>query len=172
MDRPEPGSTLDDVLEHYGVLGMKWGVRKNEAGGYDSTPVLTKDRRPGKKIKTTGGKLHPASDDAKRAAVSKQMARSSTTDSLSNKELQDLVNRMNMEQQYDRLKPDTATKAGLKFVNKNKKTILTTTVGAVKVGRLVSGDPRPAAQMGVKVGQAVMQIAALNSENKKNKKKK
>lgn len=87
----------ETVLAHYGVKGMKWGKRKSEPTSVTTTAV------PGKRVKAKGGTLQPASDDAVRAAASKQRAKKSTTDSLSNKELQELVTRMNLEQQYARL---------------------------------------------------------------------
>lgn len=115
MDRSEPGSgeTLDDMIMHYGVLGMHWGVRKST----ESTPVTMKTRRPGKALKTTGGTGHPATADATRHAVAKRTARKSSTDSLSDKELKDLVNRMNMEQQYNRMRSDPGG-IGKRFVGK------------------------------------------------------
>lgn len=70
--------TADDVLEHFGVKGMKWGVRKNRSGSASEDAQRADAAR--KKIKTEGG-----------------------TKALSNKELQDLVTRMNLEQQYSTL---------------------------------------------------------------------
>lgn len=115
MGGPGPGASgsVEEVLEHFGVKGMKWGVRRRGPSG--PTDVIVKTAG-GKKVKTAGGKGQPASDDAVRAAVSKQKARKSTTDALSNKELQDLVSRMNLEQQYTRLAPRTKTQAATKFI--------------------------------------------------------
>jgi hypothetical protein len=70
--------TVEDVLEHFGVKGMKWGVRKNRSGSASEDAQRADAAR--KKIKTEGG-----------------------TKALSNKELQDLVTRMNLEQQYSTL---------------------------------------------------------------------
>lgn len=110
----------DDVLVHYGVPGMKWGVRRNLAerkAAAGSSTVTTKTTPKGG-IKTVGGKGVPVSDDAKKAAVSKQIARKSTTNALSNQELQALVTRMNLEQQYSRLKAgDPTADRGQKFMD-------------------------------------------------------
>jgi hypothetical protein len=85
---------VSDVLEHYGVKGMKWGVRRAE--------------RP--------GAGHPASEDATRAHTLGTQGRGSGRDSLSNRELQDLVTRWNLEQQYDRLRPKTNTEKVKQFL--------------------------------------------------------
>lgn len=73
MDRSE--------LAHYGVKGMKWGVRKAEDSG-PSTP-----RRA------------PASDDHKEV----EKLKSVSTRSLSNADLKALNNRMQLEQTYRQL---------------------------------------------------------------------
>lgn len=101
-----------DILEHHGVKGQKWGVRRSAAelsGGRAArkaakrSPIVTTSHTPGKRVQTVGGKSLPAHEDAFKTAVSKQRAKSSTTDALSNKELKDLVTRMNLEQQYSNL---------------------------------------------------------------------
>jgi hypothetical protein len=80
---------VDDFLEHYGKLGMKWGVRK---------------------------KSSPRSEDAERALAYKQRAKSGGSKTLSNKELKDLVERMNLEQQYSTLSARSRTTIpGTKF---------------------------------------------------------
>lgn len=95
---------VGDILEHYGVKGMRWGVRR------DRTPTAVETvQTPGKRVKATGGKNQSASEDAINAAVARQKARASTPDALSNKELQALVNRMNLEQQYARLNEANAS---------------------------------------------------------------
>lgn len=101
----------DNVLEHYGTKGMKWGVRKAP------TPVVTKVT-PGRKVKATGGKRQTAHPDAVKAATSRQVAKKSTTDALSNNELRDLVNRLSLEQQYSRLDPSRKS-LGRRFAESN-----------------------------------------------------
>lgn len=102
---------LENILAHYGVKGMRWGVTRKSGSAAPSgpTPVVTKIT-PGKKVKTSGGKLHTPTEDAVAAATLKQKAKSSSTDSLSTKELQVLVTRMNLEQQYNRIGPQPASK--------------------------------------------------------------
>lgn len=89
---------VGNFLEHYGVKGMKWGVRKSDVPAGE-----TRVTQKGKKLKGEGGKGLPAHEDAKKAAVSKQKAKGSGLQSLSNQELKDLANRMNLEQQVRQL---------------------------------------------------------------------
>lgn len=93
--------TIDDILAHHGVKGMKWGVRKSRP---PSAVVLKAP--PGRKIKTSGGQNQPATKDAKQAARIRQRAKASSVDSLSTAELKTLVNRMQLERQYTQLKTD------------------------------------------------------------------
>ena len=93
---------VEDFLEHYGTKGMKWGVRKKRTVPSGPAPVQL-DARPGQRVTAKGGSGYKASSDALSAVKAGQKAKSSSTDSLSNKELQALVTRMNLEQQYSRL---------------------------------------------------------------------
>ena len=40
----------DTFLEHYGIMGMKWGVRKNKTGSKKSYRTRVFDESPGEKI--------------------------------------------------------------------------------------------------------------------------
>lgn len=128
--------TIEDMeafLEHAGVKGMKWGVRKGEVTSTKAKTSklrrgeqeVTVSQKPGKFVRTAGGKRNVASDDAVRVAANRQLAKRSTTDALSNKQLQDAVQRMNLETQYHTLtkKSDRRTR-GQRMVSKilgNKK---------------------------------------------------
>ena len=98
---------VDAFLEHFGIKGMRWGVRRESP----STPSVPKTPTPvtvitkpnTSKIATRGGERQPASDDAKRTASVHQKLRKSGVNSLSNREMQDLVTRLNLEQQLTRL---------------------------------------------------------------------
>lgn len=92
--------TLDDVLAHYGIKGMRWGVRRTHPSSSGSSP-----KKPAGKI----------SEDAASAKASRTKTKTHGLDALSNKELQHLVNRMNLEQQYSRLTShEGAVKAGFR----------------------------------------------------------
>jgi hypothetical protein len=89
MGRPDPTTgdsaaslVVENLLAHHGIKGMHWGVRKGKSA--ESKPE--------------------ASDDAKVAKAAKDTIKSGGTKALSTKELQSLVKRMNLEQQYRDLK--------------------------------------------------------------------
>ena len=79
-------------LEHHGVKGMKWGVR--------SAASKIRENRAVK----TANKLVGASEDAKRAKTVKTKAKVVGVHTLTNKDLQDVITRMNLETQYKNLK--------------------------------------------------------------------
>jgi 2'-5' RNA ligase len=88
-------------LAHYGKKGMKWGVTTTDrASQRTPTPVTTAQKKPGTYTKAKGGKNLPAHEDAINALVTRQKAKSSTTDALSNVELRKAIERMNLENQY------------------------------------------------------------------------
>ena len=73
----------DDFLEHFGVKGMHWGVRRDSSGGGSG-----------------GSHISP---DAARAHTSATTARKHGTSALSNADLQHLVTRINLEKQHGQL---------------------------------------------------------------------
>jgi hypothetical protein len=100
-----------DILKHFGVKGMKWGVRRKATVG--AQEVIVRDTR--KKLKTSGGSGHPASSDALRAKNLGQIGKKSGLKALSNKELQDYAQRLQLEQNVKRLNYNEMSR-GKKFV--------------------------------------------------------
>lgn len=84
-----------DFLQHYGVLGMKWGVRKEH-------PVIAKE---GSKITESAKRTVKAAGDIKRT-----QSRDDNLSELSDDELRKRVNRMNLEQQYKDLNSRNVSK--------------------------------------------------------------
>lgn len=110
--------TLEDTLAHFGIKGMRWGVRR---------PV-------GSSGHVEGGSSHGPSSDAERASEYHSRAKSTGVHSLSNQELEHLTKRLNLEQQYSRLTSGGSRKsAGAKFA----KDILTQ-VGKQQAAKLAS----------------------------------
>jgi hypothetical protein len=96
MNTPE---IVEKILEHHGVKGQKWGVRRKATVG--AQEVVVSDRR--KKVKTSGGAGHPAHSDAVRARKISQVGKKSGLKSLSNDELTTYNKRLNLEQNTKRL---------------------------------------------------------------------
>lgn len=78
-------------LSHYGVKGMRWGVRRSDSSGGSSAPAAKPAPKP------------RLSADARSAENAFGKINRGGTGSLSNQELQGLVTRLNLEQQYHRL---------------------------------------------------------------------
>jgi 2'-5' RNA ligase len=86
---------IGNMLAHYGVKGMRWGVRRRNVGTADEKVV---------------------SEDAAKAAGAATKAKTKGKQSLSNDEMQVLVTRMNLERQLTQLTPPTRAQKGAKFV--------------------------------------------------------
>ena len=84
---------MSNELYHYGILGMKWGVRRDRS------------RSGGSRRKRS------MSDDAREASTIKKKKVSQ----MSNAELKKLNERSRLEQEYSRLNPSSVRK-GWKFV--------------------------------------------------------
>lgn len=109
LDSVRYSDELENYLQHFGVRGMKWGVRRTRAQ-IDASPSAdhVNSRTTQAKIKKGGVK------------------------SVSNKELQDLVTRINLEQQYARVAPQSG----------NQRAVRAARAGASFMGSVVAGVGR------------------------------
>lgn len=102
-----------DYLVHYGVLGMKWGVRKrtyssNSLPKKSSVTTNKKNKKSSNRASGTFRAVNTSTNDAKKvidalSRMSSKKSKGSDYSKLSNEELQKRINRLNLEQQYDRL---------------------------------------------------------------------
>lgn len=131
MDTPKSYSDFleRNGMEHHGVKGMRWGVRRSDKqlarAAQDRKAkkrlAAKNDVMPKKGPSASNDVMPQGSDDYNRALSSKRTARREGTKALSNQELQDLNNRMNLERQYAKMnqKPVPRYKeAGKKFLDK------------------------------------------------------
>lgn len=89
-----------EFLEHYGVKGMRWGVRRTDA----------------ELARSKGGSSD--SGEKKKAVVGKTKTSGKSASDLSDAHLKKVINRINMEQQYAKLTappPSTAKKVSKFF---------------------------------------------------------
>lgn len=114
----------DRVLMHHGVKGMKWGVRRTpEQLGHriekaKKTASEVKERNQGD-INTAKTKLTNTNESAIKRALKMAMKPKAEEEDLSkytNKELQEKVTRMNLENQYRRLADERNTSEGREIV--------------------------------------------------------
>lgn len=115
--------TLDlgaDFLEHYGIRGMRWGVRR-ATGTRPTTAspvaptaqsVVPKGKLRKTKIQVDGGENHEAHQDAIKVAQARVKLVRSGPNALSNSELREVANRLELE---DRVTKMTRSK-GQRFV--------------------------------------------------------
>jgi hypothetical protein len=92
-------NVVDEILEHHGVPGMKWGIRRKATVGPQE--VIVRDSR--RKLKTSGGGGHAAHPDAVRARTIGQVGKKSGAKALSDKDLEAYTKRLNLEANVKRL---------------------------------------------------------------------
>ena len=128
----------NNELYHYGILGMRWGVRRYQ----DQNGSLTK---AGKKRYSQDDDAH---EDYKKAHSSKSVK------SMSNKELKEVNNRLQMESTYSNL-TKKKTSAGKKFVTG----VLVTAATGVASAYASKYMQKGAAYLGEKAGSAAKKAA-------------
>lgn len=114
-------NTFEDILEHYGTKGMRWGVRKSRGGKTKSTSESKK-----------------ASDLRKRPIHS-----------LTNKQLKAVNERLQLEENFNRLNPSN-TKKGEQAA---KRILATAGLGVAAYNTIKS----PAGQAAVTTGKKFVQ---------------
>lgn len=97
-------SFVDTYLEHFGVKGMRWGVRRFRGG-----------------VSSRRAKPTPSEDKVKAETAKAKIGKRGNTDALSNDELQTVINRMNKEQALARLLKEQKSKGVDAFIKQKLK---------------------------------------------------
>lgn len=92
----------ENVLAHYGVLGMKWGIRKDRRSSSGSSKKKTSNQ-------------NESSSDSKKSSSTKT-SRTKNPKKMSEQELRARIQRLQLEKQYRDLKSSEITE-GKKLVN-------------------------------------------------------
>lgn len=95
----------ENELLHYGVLGMKWGVKKARKSSDTVDETRKKSNTQNSNTQKSNTQNSNTKQQSKKFVTKKQKQKQIMEDlnSMSDKELRDRLNRMQMEQQYIRM---------------------------------------------------------------------
>lgn len=116
MAQAQGQAAAEEFLEHYGVKGMKWGKHKKSSSPQEQVQVMSRVNPKTNAIEVKGGTGYRPSHEAIQTAAANHLARKSGVKALTNKDLQDAITRMNLEQQFVRLTPKSKKQKAKKFV--------------------------------------------------------
>lgn len=127
----------ETTLQHWGIKGMKWGVRRYQNKDGTLTALGRKrEREMSDKLKSAKKENEALKKENETLKKNVQASRPKGVSEMSDAELRERVNRLNMEQQYKQyvsnLYPETKSK-GQKFVDKILNDVLIP--AAVEVGK-------------------------------------
>ena len=108
--------TISNELYHHGVKGQRWGIRRYQNKDGTLTPAGRKraDKLRNQYLKLTG-KKQLRGDKSKQSSQTSEKSKSISE--MSDAELQQVINRKRLEQQYLQLSPKKVS-VGKKFVDK------------------------------------------------------
>lgn len=108
---------MDEELYHYGVKGMKWGVRRTRAQlGHDTGTKRKKSSVVSRVKERLTKKKKSATEDSETTEMHKSTKKKKLSE-MSDQELRQTIDRMRLEQQYAQLNPQKVS-AGKKFFEK------------------------------------------------------
>lgn len=116
---------MEDELKHYGIKGMKWGVRRFQNSDGSLTSEGRKrygsgDLKEAQKKVDKGKAMVDGVKKTRVKAAEKQHEKKIKDDlsKMSDQELRDIVNRLNMEERYTQVMKSRGVEAGKNRVDK------------------------------------------------------
>lgn len=147
---------MNNFLEHHGIKGMKWGIRRYQNLDGSNTEAGKKRRRKTVKVKVKDTRLKNAKKDNKKLKKeneelkkrlitidnSKETKKSSNGNHLSDSDLREAIERMQREATYKRLYAELnpeKTSAGKQFINSAGKILAKSTTDVASWGLTAAG---------------------------------
>ena len=100
-------------LYHHGVLGMRWGVRRNNSSGSSGEPSRLRRFARNTNVNDVSSMINNSktiNNETSRIVKDKTISKhKKTAEQMTNKELQDAITRMNLEKQFSTLSAERTT---------------------------------------------------------------
>ena len=114
---------MDEELKHHGIKGMKWGVRRFQNADGSLTPEGRKrygsgDLKEAQKKVEKGKMVDGVKKTRVKAAEKQQKKIKDDLSKMSDQELRDIVNRLNMEERYTQVMKSRGVESGKNRVDK------------------------------------------------------